>query len=101
MKDKVVIVTGGTSGIGAACVRHFTELGARVVAASIQEVSRMVEGEDDGWASRAGDRVSVEERRTVDLEMDGDPRRVTFAYVESENLDRAYWIPMDALCSGD
>lgn len=37
MKDKVIIVTGGTSGIGAACVRHFANLGARVVAASIQE----------------------------------------------------------------
>lgn len=37
MKDKVIIVTGGTSGIGAACVRHFARLGARVVAASIQE----------------------------------------------------------------
>lgn len=37
MKDQVVIVTGGTSGIGAACVRHFASLGARVVAASIQE----------------------------------------------------------------
>lgn len=37
MKDKVIIVTGGTSGIGAACVRHFAGLGARVVAASIQE----------------------------------------------------------------
>ncbi|MCB1232541.1 MAG: SDR family oxidoreductase [Verrucomicrobiae bacterium] len=36
MKDQVIIVTGGTSGIGAACVRHFAELGAKVVAASIQ-----------------------------------------------------------------
>ncbi len=36
MKDKVIIVTGGTSGIGAACVRHFAKLGAKVVAASIQ-----------------------------------------------------------------
>lgn len=36
MKDKVIIVTGGTSGIGAACVRQFAGLGARVVAASIQ-----------------------------------------------------------------
>lgn len=37
MKDKVIIVTGGTSGIGAACVRHFASIGARVVAASIQK----------------------------------------------------------------
>ncbi len=39
MKDlngKVIVVTGGTSGIGEACVRYFHECGARVVAASIQ-----------------------------------------------------------------
>lgn len=34
---KVIIVTGGTSGIGEACVRHFAACGARVVCASIQE----------------------------------------------------------------
>lgn len=37
MKDKVIIVTGGTSGIGEACVRLFAEKGARVMAASIQD----------------------------------------------------------------
>ena len=36
MKEKVIIVTGGTSGIGEACVRHFARLGAKVVTASIQ-----------------------------------------------------------------
>lgn len=34
--DKVIIVTGGTSGIGAACSRHLAELGAKVVIASNQ-----------------------------------------------------------------
>jgi len=37
LKDKVIIVTGGTSGIGEACTRHFAGLGAKVVCASIQE----------------------------------------------------------------
>ncbi|MEW6307260.1 MAG: SDR family oxidoreductase [Verrucomicrobiota bacterium] len=37
MKDKVIIVTGGTSGIGEACARHFASLGARVVFSSIQD----------------------------------------------------------------
>ncbi|MEX2581608.1 MAG: SDR family oxidoreductase [Verrucomicrobiales bacterium] len=36
IKDKVILVTGGTSGIGEACSRHFASLGARVVIASNQ-----------------------------------------------------------------
>src|SRR4030042_1925819 len=36
LADKVIVVTGGTSGIGAACSRHFAALGARVVIASNQ-----------------------------------------------------------------
>lgn len=37
LQDKVIIVTGGTSGIGEACTRHFAGLGAKIVCASIQE----------------------------------------------------------------
>ena len=37
LKDKVILVTGGTSGIGEACGRYFASLGARVVIASNQE----------------------------------------------------------------
>lgn len=37
IKDKVILVTGGTSGIGEACSRHFASLGARVVIASNQQ----------------------------------------------------------------
>ncbi len=37
LKEKVIVVTGGTSGIGEACTRHFADLGARVVIASNQE----------------------------------------------------------------
>jgi NAD(P)-dependent dehydrogenase (short-subunit alcohol dehydrogenase family) len=36
VRDKVLIVTGGTSGIGEGCSRHFASLGARVVIASNQ-----------------------------------------------------------------
>jgi NAD(P)-dependent dehydrogenase (short-subunit alcohol dehydrogenase family) len=36
IKEKVILVTGGTSGIGEACGRHFAALGARVVIASNQ-----------------------------------------------------------------
>lgn len=37
LQDKVVLVTGATSGIGEGCARHFASLGARVVLASNQE----------------------------------------------------------------
>ena len=37
LQDKVLLVTGGTSGIGEACSRHFASLGARVVIASNQD----------------------------------------------------------------
>ena len=37
LKDKVIIVTGGTSGIGEACSRHFLQCGAKVVMASNQK----------------------------------------------------------------
>lgn len=36
IEDKVIIVTGGTSGIGEACTRHFAAGGAKVVTSSIQ-----------------------------------------------------------------
>lgn len=36
LQDKVIIITGGSSGIGEACSRHFAECGARVVIASNQ-----------------------------------------------------------------
>jgi len=36
LQDKVIIVTGGTSGIGAGCSRHFAALGAKVVIVSNQ-----------------------------------------------------------------
>jgi NAD(P)-dependent dehydrogenase (short-subunit alcohol dehydrogenase family) len=37
LKDRVIIVTGGTSGIGEGTVRFLAECGAKVVSASVQE----------------------------------------------------------------
>lgn len=46
LQEKVIVVTGGTSGIGEACSRHFAGLGARVVIASNQdERGRALENE--------------------------------------------------------
>jgi len=53
LKDKVIIVTGGTSGIGKACVGHFAEIGAKVIAASNQsEEGRKLQ---EQWKSKGLD----------------------------------------------
>lgn len=69
IKDKVIIVTGGTSGIGEACSRHFAGLGARVLIASNQQ--------DRGTALE-------QELRTA-----GQEARFVFTDVSSEDSVRA------------
>lgn len=50
---KTIIVTGGTSGIGAACTREFVQRGANVVMASIQQAEGQALEEELAGTSRA------------------------------------------------
>jgi NAD(P)-dependent dehydrogenase (short-subunit alcohol dehydrogenase family) len=49
LQNKVIVITGGTSGIGEACSRHFVAEGAQVVLSSIQRE------EGDALAAELGD----------------------------------------------
>ena len=50
-KDKVTVVTGGASGIGAACARSFAARGANVVVTDVNgEGAAAVAGEIGGHA---------------------------------------------------
>ena len=52
-KDKVVIVTGASSGIGLASVRNFASLGAKVVLASrsIEKLEKIAEELNNRYAA--------------------------------------------------
>ncbi|HJV84511.1 MAG TPA: glucose 1-dehydrogenase [Noviherbaspirillum sp.] len=53
LQGKVAIVTGGASGIGAACCRRFSEEGAQVVLTDLQEeLGQQVAAETGGWFMR-------------------------------------------------
>ena len=61
-KDKVTIVTGGASGIGAACAREFARRGAKVVVTDVNgEGARAVADEIGGLvvACNIGDEAAV------------------------------------------
>lgn len=53
LQGKVAIVTGGASGIGAACCRRFAQEGATVVVTDVQQdLGRSVAAEVQGWFVR-------------------------------------------------
>lgn len=52
LNNKVIVITGGTSGIGEACSRHFVAEGAQVVMASIQRDEGEALAEELGDAAK-------------------------------------------------
>lgn len=82
LTDKVILVTGGTSGIGEACARHFASLGAKVVAASNQQ--------DRGEALEAELRAAGQEVRFVYVDVSDETQvkaMVEFALSTYGRLD--------------
>lgn len=74
MKDKVVIITGGTSGIGKACAKLFIENGAKVVITGrdqkkLDHTSRELQN-GDIIAIQADSSVEEDNKRIVDLTVD-------------------------------
>jgi len=70
LNDRVVVVTGGASGIGAACCAAFAEEGARVVLADRNAAAT------DGLTQRLRDRGAIVEPLVVDLQEDAACARV-------------------------
>ena len=63
LEGKVSIITGGASGIGAACSRAFAKQGARVIVADVNEAgARAVAEEIGGLALRCdvGDEAEID-----------------------------------------
>jgi NAD(P)-dependent dehydrogenase (short-subunit alcohol dehydrogenase family) len=63
LDEKVAVITGGASGIGAACAEHFVSEGARVVVADVQE-------EEGRAVAKALDASAVFARTDVTREQD-------------------------------
>ena len=79
LSNKVIVVTGGTSGIGEGCVKHFGALGAKVVAASIQreagqalEAAERAAGHETSFVlADVSDEASVQQLVARTLELHG------------------------------
>jgi NAD(P)-dependent dehydrogenase (short-subunit alcohol dehydrogenase family) len=66
LDGRVAIITGGTSGIGASIAKMFTQEGATVVIADInEERGRKVVGEIEGEGGKAIMKVDVSREREV------------------------------------
>jgi len=91
LNKKVILVTGGTSGIGEACSRHFAELGAQVVISSNQK--------SQGEALEAELRAAGRQVRFIyaDVSCDADVRVLTqqalaeFGRIDAVHCNAGVW----------
>jgi NAD(P)-dependent dehydrogenase (short-subunit alcohol dehydrogenase family) len=71
LKDRVVVVTGGASGIGEACARRYAAEGARVVIGDIDAVGAETVARDIGGVATRCDHTDVTQcRALVELALD-------------------------------
>jgi len=88
LRDKVIVVTGGTSGIGEGCVRHFVKLGAKVVAASVQDEEGRALEEEIGDQVRFI-RVDVTEESSVGAMVEATLQ--TFGQIDAVHCNAGVW----------
>jgi NAD(P)-dependent dehydrogenase (short-subunit alcohol dehydrogenase family) len=65
LKDRVVVVTGGASGIGAACARRYAAEGARVVVGDIDEAGAAAVAQAIGGAAARCDHTDAAQCRAL------------------------------------
>jgi len=92
LQDKVIIVTGGTSGIGEACSRHFSELGAKVAIASNQPQAGAALADELAAAGRQVRFIETDVSVEEDVEKLVDETLDAFGRIDCLHSNAGVWL---------